>query len=146
MASNREPLIVSGCVLVYNLNLNDIEEILQCNIKQSQYVTYEKKTTYSIYKKKNMKLIKNQALQLKCVQIKEMCIVISKRCICQYSGIHVYKPVKFIILDVKTSLLSLRPPCMPTQLILSYFHGFVIFIKFYRFITLFNAMLTNASL
>ena len=65
----------------------------------------------------------------------------------QDGGIHVYvhKPGKVIILDVKTSLLSLRSLYMPTQLILSYFHGFVILIKFYRFITLYNTMPTNAS-
>ena len=76
-----------------------------------------------------------------------MCTVTSKGCICRYSGIHVYQPVKVIILDVNTSLLhvSLRSPCMPTQLILSHFYGFVILIKFYRFITLYNVMPTNAS-
>ena len=74
-----------------------------------------------------------------------VCIVISRRCICRKSCIHVYQPVKAIILDVNTSLLFLRSPCMPTQLILSYFHGFVILIKFYRFLTLFNAIPTNVS-
>ena len=79
------------------------------------------------------------------MSLNRMCTVISKGCLCRYSRIHVYKPVKVIILDVKTSLFSLRSPCMPTQLILSYFHGFVILVKFYRFITLYNAMPTNAS-
>ena len=77
--------------------------------------------------------------------IKKLCTVISKESICWYSDIHVYKTVKVIILDVKTSLLSLRSPCMPTQLILSYLQGFVILIKFYRVIILYNAMPTNAS-
>ena len=41
-----------------------------------------------------------------------MCTVTSKGCICRYSGIRVYQPVKVIILDVNTSLLSLRSLCI----------------------------------
>ena len=50
------------------------------------------------------------------------------------SGMHVYKHVKVIILNVKISLLSPKSPYMPTQQILLYFQDFVILIKFYRLI------------
>ena len=60
-------------------------------------------------------------------QGRQMCTVISKGCNCRYSGMHLYKSVKFIILDVKTSLLSPRSAYMPKQLHLNHIFMFFYF-------------------